>query len=32
MFTDYDQGVDWESPNREQLIEVAARHGQTIIR
>ncbi len=32
MFTDYDQGVDWESPDREQLIEVAARHGQTIIK
>ncbi len=32
MFTEYDRGVDWESGDREQLIEVAARHGQTIIR
>jgi quercetin dioxygenase-like cupin family protein len=32
MFTEYDQGVDWESGDREHLIEVAARHGQTIIR
>ena len=32
LFTEYDQGVDWASADREQLIGVAARHGQTIIR
>jgi quercetin dioxygenase-like cupin family protein len=32
MFTDYDRGVDWGSPDREQLIALASRHGQTIVR
>ncbi len=31
MFTDFDKGVTWESPDRTQLIAIAASHGQTII-
>lgn len=31
MFSDYDRGIDWESPNRNDLIATAARHGQVII-
>jgi len=32
MFADYDKGVNWENPDRKQLIELAARHGQVIIK
>ena len=31
MLTDFDKGVTWESPDRTQLIAIAASHGQTII-
>jgi hypothetical protein len=32
MFTEYDTGINWSSVDREQLIAVAAKHGQTVIR
>ena len=31
MFTDFAQGVSWDSPDREKLIELAAKYGQTIL-
>ena len=31
MFRDFDGGVNWESPDREQLIKLAAKHEQVII-
>ncbi len=31
MFTDFDKGITWESPDRTQLIAIAASHGQTIV-
>lgn len=31
MFTDFDKGVTWESPDRAQLIALAAKHGQIIV-
>jgi quercetin dioxygenase-like cupin family protein len=31
MFTDFDKGITWESPDRTQLIAIAANHGQTIV-
>lgn len=32
MFTDFAQGISWGSPDREKLIELAAKHGQTILK
>ncbi len=32
MFADYDKGVNWEAPDREELIALAARHGQVVLR
>jgi quercetin dioxygenase-like cupin family protein len=32
MFTEYDTGINWSAVDREHLIAVAAKHGQTIIR
>jgi hypothetical protein len=31
MFTAFSQGVNWESPDREELIKLAAEHGQVVI-
>ena len=31
MFTAFDQGATWESPDREKLIKLAAKHGQVVI-
>jgi quercetin dioxygenase-like cupin family protein len=31
MFTDFSQGINWESPDRQALVEVAARHGQIVV-
>ncbi len=31
MFTDFAQGVSWDNPDREKLIELAAKYGQTIL-
>jgi hypothetical protein len=31
MFTDFAQGLSWDSPDREKLIELAAKYGQTIL-
>ena len=31
MFTDFDKGITWESPDRAQLIALAASHGQIIV-
>lgn len=31
MFTDFDRGIDWESPDRSALVALAAQHGQTIL-
>jgi hypothetical protein len=32
MFTEYDTGINWSALDRDKLIAVAARHGQTILR
>jgi quercetin dioxygenase-like cupin family protein len=32
MFTEYDTGINWSALDRDKLIAVAARHGQTIVR
>lgn len=32
MFTEYDTGINWSAVDREHLIAVAAKHGQTVIR
>jgi hypothetical protein len=31
MFTEFDKGINWESPDRTELIAIAASHGQTIV-
>jgi quercetin dioxygenase-like cupin family protein len=31
MFVDFAQGISWDSLDREKLIELAAKHGQTIL-
>lgn len=31
MFAAFSQGIDWESPDREELIKLAAAHEQTVI-
>ena len=31
MFTDFSQGINWESPDRQALVELAARHGQVVV-
>jgi hypothetical protein len=31
MFTAFSQGVNWESPDREELIKLTAEHGQVVI-
>jgi quercetin dioxygenase-like cupin family protein len=31
MFTDFAQGVSWDNPDREKLIELAAKYGQIIL-
>lgn len=31
MFTDFDKGIAWDSPDRSALIALAAKHGQTIL-
>ena len=31
MFTAFSKGVNWESPDREELIKLAAKHGQVVI-
>lgn len=32
MFTEYDTGINWSALDRDKLIAVAAKHGQTILR
>ncbi len=31
MFTDFSQGINWESPDRQALVELAAQHGQVVV-
>ena len=31
MFADFDQGINWGNPDRNKLIELAAKHGQVIL-
>jgi quercetin dioxygenase-like cupin family protein len=31
MFTAFSQGINWESPDREELVNLAAQHGQVIV-
>ena len=31
MFTAFSKGINWESPDRRELVELAAKHGQVVI-
>ena len=31
MFTAFSKGINWESPDRKELVELAAKHGQIVI-
>jgi len=31
MFTAFSKGINWESPDRKKLVELAAKHGQVVI-